>query len=213
MSSKKAVAVLGIGRATDYKKVLTLAQAVASALTLNATTYSAPDPTVVAILAQVAILQGYINEVEDGDHSKKDLRDEASETLYAMLQQGLVYVNKIGNHDRGILALSGYPVSAEPAPRPIPEQVVIKRIVDGKESNSAKIYIDPIGQTDVRFEIQATTTPDVLTSWHEVLGESNSFQLIISNLVLDQKVWYRVRACNANGNGAWSVAVSFISQR
>ena len=213
MASKLAVAVMGIGIPTAYKKVLALAQIVASALTANVTTYSAPDPTVLALLAQIAILQGYINEVSEGDHSKIGLRDEASITLYRMLQLELIYVNKIGNHDRGILMLSGFPVSVEPSPRPVPEQIVIKRIENGKESNSAKIFIDPLSQYELRFTVQSTTTPDDASSWREVLSESNSHQLIITNLVLDQKVWFRLRASNPAGNGAWSVPVSFISQR
>lgn len=212
MSTKKSVAVLGIGRPTDYKRVLELTDAVCNALTVNIAIYALPDPTVVAMQAQATILRGYVNAVNDGDHSKIELRNEASELLYQMLQEELIYVNKIGHNDRGILELSGFPVSAEPAPRHVPSQVIIKRIETGKEPKTAKIFIVPMDQTLLKYIVQTTTTPEIEASWKIVLVESNSHQLIIANLVHGQEIWIRVCASNANGEGLWSVPVSFIPQ-
>ena len=197
----------------DCNDVLALARAVSAAMKLNISVFPLPDPDLAEIDAQADILENLIAEVDNGNLMKKELRDEASVALYDLLQDEAVYVNFVGNGDRGILALSAYSISDPPNPRPIPEQVVIKRIEDSLQSNTAKIYIDHMSQTHLTFEVQETLTPDIIDSWKVVLSTSNSHELLISRRILGQKVWYRINASNANGTGQWSTAVSFTSQR
>ena len=94
----------------DYNDVLTLARTVSSSMTVNSAIYSLPDPALAVIDAQADELQNLIAEVENGSHMKTELRNQASEQLYHLLQEETIYVNKVGNGDRGILELSGFSV-------------------------------------------------------------------------------------------------------
>ena len=212
MSSKLPKAVMDIKPPTAYLKVLATAAAVANGLTEHAAIYTTPDPTVIALTAQETILHDLATKVDDGDHSEIPARDEASITLYRMLQTELVYVNKIGNHDRAILGYSGFPVSLDPAPRPVPPQLVIKRIEDAKQPRTAKIFIERTGLTSFQYIVQKSTTPGDEASWKEVLTCSSSFKLIMHDMIHGQETWFRVCARNVAGYGFWSVPVPFISR-
>ena len=213
MATRRAVAVLKIKRPTDYKSVLSRTSTVVTSMTTAVAIYALPDPPLATLTAQAAVLQGYVDKVNDGNHAMIDMRNQESETLYRMLQEELIYVNKVGNNDRGLLAQSGFEVSDDPNPRPIPVQVIIKRIEKGEEPNNAKIVIIKMDQTMVEFIVQTTITPATEDSWKTVLIESNSHNLILEHLVPGQEIWIRICAKNTTGSGLWSLPISYFPQR
>ncbi|MBP7496800.1 MAG: hypothetical protein KA792_03965 [Bacteroidales bacterium] len=213
MSTRLSKAVMAVKTQKDYKALLELTDSSTSAMETNIATFANPNPTLAELRAQADIVRGYAARVDAGDHTVLELRNEASVTLYRMHQQELIYVNEIGNNDRGILSLSGYKVTDEPNPHPLPAQIIIKRIIDGDSPNTAKIYIESVGQHDLNFIVEKTTTPDDETSWKVALCNSSSRELIISNLVYGQEIWFRICAYNKNGQGLWSQPHPFISQK
>jgi hypothetical protein len=212
MSTRRSVAVMGVRRPAYFNQVLMRANTVVFALTNNASIFTTPDPALAVLIAQAAMLQGYINDVNDGDHSKIGLRNEASVKLYDMLREELVYINKIGNHNRGLLEQSGFAVNAMPEPQSVPPQVIIKRIVDGYSSNTAKIFIYSLHMRYLIYIVEQSTTPDEETSWKPVLNCTNSGKLFIKNLKRGEEVWFRVCAQSSGGRGQWSNNVYFISR-
>lgn len=196
---------------SDCNGVLTLSRTVIAAMTENISIYPLPDPALSVIAAQADLLEALIAEVEGGNHIKIPLREQEAATLYHLLQDETIYVNKIGDGDRGLLVQSGFLVSDPPNPKPIPEQVIIKHMEDYSSPNTAKIYIEPMGQKPLTFEVQSTQTPDDENSWKLELITGNSKALIIPHRIHGQQLWYRVSASNANGNGLWSTPIGFIS--
>jgi len=209
--SRRSIAVLKV-KVDDYKGILDRAKGVSSAMNKNSAIYTNPNPLLGAIDAQVLVVQGFIDKVNTGDHSFIASRNEAAVTLYNMLKNELIYVNKRGNYDRAILILSGFPVNKFPEPQPIPDKVVIKRVEDGKEPNTAKFFIMQIGQRYVFYNIQTTLTPDDETSWKTLVTVKSSMKLIVPGLENQVLMWYRIAAGNAHGMGQWSNRISFISQ-
>jgi len=206
------MAIIGIQKPTDYKKVVARARAVTTAMEEHSDIYAVPDPALQAIKDQVEVVNNFSGKVDAGDHSFIASRDQASTVLFRMLEDELIYVNKIADGDKAKLTFSGFKVSAEPTPRPVPGQVIIKDIDDGAEAHTAKIKIEPIGQYKVIFCVQMSETPDDEASWSLVLIISNSFKLIIPKMVHGKEVWFRVNASNAQGTGLWSNPIPFISR-
>ncbi|MBP7496799.1 MAG: hypothetical protein KA792_03960 [Bacteroidales bacterium] len=193
--------------------VLTLARDVVSAMTINNSIFTLPNPTLASITAEADTLQDLIAKVNSGDHSFLELRNEAAGKLYRILQDEIIYVNIIGNGTRGILELSGFPVSDPPDPKPIPPQIIIKDIKQGPSPNTIKIIIENPGMTKLNFRVQSTVTPDDENSWKDILLSTNSKDLIIKAVNPKLQYWYRVNAYNASGEGLWSLAHPFISIR
>ncbi|MBP7496173.1 MAG: fibronectin type III domain-containing protein, partial [Bacteroidales bacterium] len=212
MAFRKYKAVMRI-RPKEYNKVADKADEVADSLETNVAKYPNPNPTIAEIRAQLLIVRNLIAKVNEGDRTQIGLRDESVNLLYQMLLNELIYVNIIGNNDRGILMLSGFEVTDEPNPQPVPDQVVIKRIVDGDIADSAKIFIVSLHLKNLIYYVEMTDTPELPASWKNILSTLNSRKLIINNLISGEKHYFRVRASNASGIGSWSQPVPFISQR
>ncbi|MBP7497965.1 MAG: fibronectin type III domain-containing protein [Bacteroidales bacterium] len=212
MATRKAKAVFKVNSPYEYKIILPKSTSSINKLRLNVSIFNNPNPTLEEMETQVDVLQNYIDLVNGGDHSYIGMRNEATALLYRMNQQQLIYVNQVANGNVGILELSGYDISDEPNPRPIPDQVIIKKIVPGKTAKTAKIFIVSMEQVRLNFIVQMTTTPELEDSWKQILLKSNSNNIIISDLIHGQEVWFRVCAYNPAGTGLWSVPVSFICQ-
>ncbi|MBP7496174.1 MAG: hypothetical protein KA792_00720 [Bacteroidales bacterium] len=198
---------------TDYKAILNLARTVVVAMTDNSLIYTDPAPALATLSAKIDLLQEIVNKVNQGFKNWIGERNETAAELYLLLQQEIIYVNKIGNGDIGILQLSGFSIVDPANPKPVPPQVIIKRIEQVNRADTVKIIIEKINQTPAIFNIQTTLTPNDESSWKLILSTHNSHKLLISNIVPDLKYWYRVAAANAQGQGPWSLAVPFISQR
>ena len=203
---------MGVRRPAYFNQVLMRANTVVFALSNNASIFPMPDPALAVLSNQARVLQGYINDVNDGDHSKIGLRNEASVDLYELLRQELVYVNQVGRHDRGLLSQSGFAVNEMPEPHPVPPQVIIKRIVDGSSPNTAKIFIYSLHMRYLFYLVEQTSTPDDEASWKLVYHTSNSKKLLVENMIRGEEVWFRVCAQSAGGRGQWSNKVYFISR-
>lgn len=131
--------------------------------------------------------------------------------MYKLLQKELRYVNPIGNGDKAIIELSGFNASKEPLPHAIPDAPLIKKVVEGKTPNSAKIILVPMGR-GLFYTIETTTTPDDENSWKTELLSTNSKKLVLEDLNSEGKIFIRIAAGNARGQGDWSEIKSFISQ-
>ncbi|MBP7498054.1 MAG: fibronectin type III domain-containing protein [Bacteroidales bacterium] len=213
MATKEVKAIMGVDKPTDYKKVTEVGEASVTAMTANSVTFNNPDPPLATITAQINLTRSYASQVKDGDHSKIALRDSSSKLLYRMLQQQLIYVNQIGNGDKSILSLSGFTISDDPNPQPIPDKVVIKRVINDKASKSAKIFIESLRLGRLIYYVEMTLTIDNEASWKNVLTTKNSRKLIIPNMVFGQIVYFRVCASNSSGIGSWSEPFTFVSQK
>jgi len=127
---KKIVKAVILCSARAYVKLNKLALKVKNAMLLNAATF----PGTAALVTQLGTDQGnfatYIANSK-GNTTVTNQRNELAPTILADLQALLSPVNTVAKGNTAIIALSGFPNSADATPQSIPAQVVIKRIVDG----------------------------------------------------------------------------------
>ncbi|MBP7498053.1 MAG: hypothetical protein KA792_10355 [Bacteroidales bacterium] len=196
----------------DITGITALAGAVISALTANSSVYTDPDPTLQALTDKLNELLEYISLVNGGKHSYLEMRNKTAATLYNMLQEEMIYVNRIANADRALLALSGFAIIDPPDPNPIPNEPVIKKIINDKRANTAKIYIENLNQENLIYYVEMTLTPDDSDSWKNVLTTTNSRRLLIPRMLKGQICWFRIAASSSQGKSNWSNPTAFVSR-
>jgi hypothetical protein len=150
-----------------------------------------------------------------GNTTIKAQRNEQAKLVLEDMQTLLAPVNKAAAGNTAIIALSGFDNSLDPTPQSIPNKVVIKRIVNGVSGQTGKIYIEPMGQHSLTFNVRISTVANAPVndpSWAQVLQTTNSKNLLIPNLTRGKEVFVQVNASNAAGTGLWSETIPFILQ-
>jgi hypothetical protein len=145
-------------------------------MTANSAIFPGTSADVTQLGTDQVLYASYIADAK-GDDKVKAQRNTMAETIMGDLKALLSPVDKVANNDPAIIALSGFDSSAEPTPHSIPVKVVIKRIVNGETNLSGKIYIEPMGQTGLTFNVRITTVANAGVndpSWVLVLQTTNS---------------------------------------
>ena len=183
-------------------------------MTDNAATFPGTAVDVTKLSDDQALYATYIAGAK-GNTVVKAQRNSMALVILDDLQKLLPPVNIVANGDPAIIAQAGFDSSADPTPHSIPKQVVIKRMVNGAENQTAKIYIEAMGQSGLTFQVRITTVPNAASndpSWVLVLQTTSSKKLIIPNLTRGKEVFIQINAMNAAGIGIWSDAKPFILQ-
>jgi hypothetical protein len=191
--------------------VFTRGGQVKSGLTTNAALFTGTAGPVAILGADLTLLGTYIGTAK-GNSVIKSLRDVLAAKVYAEMQALLPPVNTVAAGNEATIGLSGFAASADSTPQAVPNQVIIKRIVPGKEDLSAKIFIESLKQPDLTFVVRTTTVAGAGIndpSWVTVLEISNSKKLILTGLVKNQEIFIDVKAKNKRGVGMYSDAMSF----
>ena len=187
---------------------------VIKSMTDNAATFPGTAADVTKLSNNQALYAIYIAGAK-GNSEVKAQRDSMALVIMEDLQNLLPPVNKVAAGDPAIIAQSGFDSSADPTPSSIPNQVMIKRIVNGKTSQTGKIYIDSMGQSRLTFHIRISTVANAPIndpSWTTVMQTTSSRKLIIPNLTRGKEVFVQVNAMNTAGTGLWSESFPFILQ-
>ncbi len=192
-------------------KLNKLALKVKNAMTLNASTFPGTAALVTTLNNDQALFATYIANAK-GNTTVKNQRDEQAAIVLADLQALLAPVNNVAKGNVATIALSGFPNSADPTPQSIPAQVVIKKVVDGPTTLSAKIHIVSLKQSHLTYTVRTTTVAGAGVndpSWKIVLTTTSSRKLIIPNLIHNQEIYIDICAGNAHGTGLYSDPMSF----
>jgi hypothetical protein len=190
---------------------------VITGLSSNTNTYPQPNPAVDELKAETSILAELSGQAK-GSSQKKQARDQQAIKVYGMLLAESNYVNSVAKGDKAIILLSGFDVSAEPSPHPVPDVPVIKRIEDGNAPHSAKIFLAKITspllttREKLTFIVQMCTDDSKEENWKTVLQTQNSKSLILLSLVRKEEYLFRIAVMNARGQSDWSETASFVSQ-
>ena len=188
-----------------------LAIKVKNAMVANASTFPGTAALVTTLTTDQGLLSTYIAGAK-GNTTVKNQRDEQAALVLADLQVLLAPVNTVAKGNVAIIALSGFPNSADATPQSIPGQVVIKKVVDGPTTLSAKIYIESLKQDRLTYTVRTTTVAAAGVndpSWKIVLTTTSMHKLIIPNLTHLQEIYIDVCASNAHGTGLYSDPMSF----
>ena len=108
--------------------------------------------------------------------------------------------------------MSGFLSSIDPAPQPIPNKAVIKRIVKGETDLYAKIYIESLKQRNLMYTVRITTVagaPVNDPSWKTALQTYSLKKLVLSDLILLQDIYISVNASNTAGMGIFSDSIHY----
>ena len=208
---KKIVKAVILCTAQAYVKLNKLALKVKNAMILNAATFSGTSALVTQLGTDQATFAGYVSNAK-GNSTITNQRNELAPIILADLQALLAPVNAVAKGNTAIIALSGFPNSADPTPQSIPAQVVIKRIVDGPLTLSAKIYIQSLKQPRLTYTVRTTTVAGAGPndpSWKVVLQTTSMRKLIIPNLTHLQEIYVDVCASNTHGAGLHSDPMAF----
>ena len=190
------------------------ARKVITNMTTNAATFPGTATSVAKLQADQVLYEGYIANAKGNDEVMKQ-RNSMALTIMDDLKALLSPVDDAAKNDPAIIAQSGFDSSADPTPHSIPVKVIIKRIVNGETSQTAKIFIEPMGQHGLTFHIRVTTVANAPVndpSWVTVVQTTSSKELIVPNLSRGKEVFIQVNAMNAAGTGLWSEVFPFILQ-
>ena len=126
----------------------------------------------------------------------KKLRNNQCKIVFGLLVKLLLFVKVTANHNVKIINLSGFDLNNQPMKSQAPEQPTIKKVVEGKESGTYKVYLTrklnkpdvAKGQRphprDIKYSIEITTTPDDESSWKIVQHSVPSTKLVFSEITL-----------------------------
>lgn len=146
-----------------------------------------------------------------GNSLIKTERDALSRELYFDIRSIIPYVDGISKGNKTMVEKSGFSASKEAEKAPAPAAVEVKRVANGNQNNSAKIYIKADKYAKF-YIVEMRITNNANSKWEKVLTTSDSRALIITGLERGVEVSFRVAAGNSVGIGAWSQVMTFIPQ-
>ena len=84
----------------------------------------------------------------------------------------------------------------------LPDQVVNLSVTVSDNAGELDLQWDPVNGAKT-YEMQSSPDPMTPTSWSNLPGVTKS-KGVVTGLTSGARVWLRVRAINAAGQGAWS---------
>lgn len=202
---KTVKAVIGC-KTTEYVRLNSIASRVKEGMLTNASLFPGTAAAVNKLKNDQLLFEDYIANAK-GNHAILSQRNEQSKIVYADLQTLLHPVNTIAAGNVATIDLSGFPCSTDPAPRPVPDKVIIKRIVKGDTDLTAKIFIESLKQRNLTYTVRFTTVAGASVNdptWKTILQVYSSKKLILPDLTPEQYMYISVSASNTAGAGIYS---------
>ena len=204
---KTYTAVLHI-RNKEAQSVVSLADRVQTGMSTHKDVFTNPNPTLEEFGTEVTLLHTNITE-KDGSKIKNHAVLDQTEVVYGMLKLLLYYTNIVANGDKAIILLSGFDCNDEPISRGVPGKAIIRRIEDGSEANSAKIFVESLDGAD-RYKLESTISLAEPVVWKTVLDFGTMTTLEDTGLPRRQEINYRVTGGNRHGWGLPSEPMMFF---
>jgi len=184
--------------------LLQAANNIKTAMTANAS-FTTPNPTLTAIGTLITALTTANNTYESGQLTQKTNltnRDDAAQALIAGLNALAGYVQSQSGGDAAKIQSAGMGVKGARTPTATPGQVANLSITAGDNEGELDLQWDPL-QGVKSYEIQTSPDPVTTTSWVSQPSVTKS-KTAVMGLTSGARMWARVRAVNAAGQGAYS---------
>ena len=184
--------------------LLQTANNIKTAMTGNAT-FATPNPTLTAIGTLITNLTNANNTYQTSVNTTKQnltLRDDAAEALIAGLNALVGYVQSIAGGDAAKIQSAGMAVKSARTPATVPDMVANLSITAGDNAGELDLQWDPANGAKT-YEIQTSPDPVTATSWVSQPSVTKS-KTVVLGLTSGARMWARVRAVNAAGQGAYS---------
>jgi hypothetical protein len=168
-------------------------------LTNNAN-FTTPDPSIKTIGDAATTLEIAHNDTLDGSKTKAAIAKTAEAALDAIIVLFAAYVQFISKGDETIIRSSGLEVKESKTP-PQPLPMVIGLIIEtGINEGEITLSWDKIANSKV-YKIESSA--DGNTNW-QYISESTKTSITLTNQPTATKIWLRVAAFGAKGQGPWS---------
>ncbi len=185
-------------------ELLQTANNIKTAMTGNAN-FTTPNPSLASIGTLITSLNTTNNTYESSVLTAKQnltLRDDAVLALVAALTSLVGYVQSQSGGDAAKIQSAGMSVKAATAPVGVPDMVSNLSLTSGDAEGELDAQWDPIRGAR-SYELQLSPDPVTSNSWVNKPSVTKS-KAVFTGLTSGAKMWVRVRAVGAAGQGAYS---------
>jgi hypothetical protein len=194
---------LNLSRISVRDKVI-LGRGIINSITGNPH-FTTPQPALPAITAAIDDLEQAENAAQaarqDGK-TKTTIRNGKEDNLDRLLAQLAGYVTSVSAGDEAIIQSAGMDVRAVPGTSVVPSQPEGLSATAGDHDGTMDLSWDPVVEA-ASYVIDSSADPPTATSWQH-LGVSTKSTFTVPGLTSGARIWFRVAAVNANGQGPWS---------
>jgi hypothetical protein len=134
--------------------------------------------------------------------AKKLARDAAVKALADLLRAEAVTVQAATGGDPAKILTTGFEVANGPTPAGVPDQVQHLEVSASNHDGALKAVWKKTPGAQ-RYELQASVDPPAPTSW-TLRSSATKTRADVNGFVSGVRIWLRVRAVNAAGEGPWS---------
>lgn len=184
--------------------VIQLATNIKTAMTGNAA-FTTPTPSLTSIGTAITTAQTALTTALNAQVAAKSAtatKDAAITALKTALTQLATYVGLTANGSETTILSSGMAVQSAKTPSAVPDQVTDLSITTGDNNGELDLQWDTVSGAK-SYEVQLSPDPMTSTSFVSQPSVTKSRAAIIG-LTSGAKMWARVRAVSAGGQGAWS---------
>jgi hypothetical protein len=184
--------------------VMTFAQQHVTAMTGNAN-FATPLPAATAFAPVLTAYQTALaafNTAQQAAKQATTVKDAARAALELALTQRGNYVDLIAAGNAAVIESSGFSVKASSVPAGVPGQVQNLSLTAGDHDGELNAQWDPVAGAK-SYEIATSPDPVTTTSWTKLKSVTKS-TAVITGLTSGSRIWTRVRAIGASGEGNWS---------
>ena len=203
--NKKRMAKVKLNLSTlGDDQLLQKANDLKTALTGNAN-FTTPLPALASVATLITTGQSKLTAFNTAQAAAKQAttdKNTAMDNLRTALGTWGEYVQLTSGGDASKIQSAGMDVQAARTPTVTPNQVANLGITAGDNAGELDLQWDPIPNAKT-YEVQSSPDPVTATSWVSQPGVTKS-QTAIMGLTSGTRLWARVRAVNAAGQGAWS---------
>lgn len=194
---------LNLSRFTD-DQLVQKASDIKAALTGN-TNFTTPVPALTAVATLITTAQAKLASFNAAQAAAKQATTEknvAMDALRAALAQWGTYVELTSGGVAAKIQSAQMDVQSPRTPATVPNQVLNLTLTASEAAGSVDSQWDPIPNAK-SYEIQISPEPMTASSWvnHPPATKSKA---VLTALTSGARVWVRVRAVGAAGQGAWS---------
>jgi len=175
-----------------------------TAMTGNAN-FTTPIPTLTALGTLITTAQTALTASDNAQTAAKQAvadKDTAIAALLAAAAQLALYVDLTAAGDESKILSAGMQVRAAATAATTPNQVMNLNLTAGDNAGELDLQWDFIPGAKT-YEIQTSPDPVTATSWTSQPSVTKSKAAVFA-LTSGARMWVRVRAVNAAGQGAWS---------
>ncbi|MFN0033362.1 MAG: fibronectin type III domain-containing protein [Flavobacteriales bacterium] len=168
----------------------------------NNTHFPAPSPSLAALQSLIEELGESITKAEQGSKASKKKRDDLAEDMVEMLLKLCGHVQNISGSNQQMILSSGFsPRSRKTALGNMPEVQNLRTKTTGVTGEIKLNWKRMYGA--YTYLIQKTQTPEVESSWKDVMQVTTA-KALVKNVPSLQVYYFRVAALGSGGLGPWS---------